>query len=96
LACKKVARILDSYFVDVGRTGLFFEGFGVDHLHAKLFPMHATADMEKWRKIESKREHVYFDIYPGYLSSHDAARADDNLLAQLAENIRSTAKELGI
>src|SRR3990167_5725986 len=42
LATKKVALLLDKAFDDVGRTGMFFEGFGVDHLHSKLFPMHGT------------------------------------------------------
>lgn len=33
IATKKTAKILDNYFDDVSRTGMFFEGFGVDHLH---------------------------------------------------------------
>ncbi|MEK7611310.1 MAG: HIT domain-containing protein, partial [Patescibacteria group bacterium] len=45
IAAKKVAKLLDSKLSDVGRTGLIFEGFGVDHVHAKLFPMHGTKDM---------------------------------------------------
>jgi hypothetical protein len=31
----------------------------------------------------------YFNAYEGYISSHDAQRADDQELAQLAEAIRS-------
>ena len=65
VATKKVANILDNYFKDVGRTGMFFEGFGVDHLHSKLFPMHGTGDMEQWAKIESKTMNDYFEYYPG-------------------------------
>src|SRR3989344_429665 len=38
VAAQKVCQLLDKSFVDVGRTGIIFEGFGVDHLHAKLFP----------------------------------------------------------
>lgn len=87
LATKKVALLLDQAFEDVGRTGMFFEGFGVDHLHSKLFPMHGTADMEKWKPIESDVD-VFFDQYPGYLSSHNAKRADDEKLAKLADKIK--------
>lgn len=88
LATKKVAKLLDSKLEDVGRTAMVFEGFGVDHVHAKLFPMHGTADMAEWRPIESSIE-TYFDIYPGYISSHDARRADDQELADIARKIAS-------
>ncbi len=92
LATKKVANVLDSYFLNVGRTGMFFEGFGVDHLHSKLFPMHGTGDMKKWANIESKKIKDYFEYYPGYLSSNDSERADDKELSDLAEKIRNHIK----
>ena len=87
LATKKVAKLLDSKLSDVGRTAMVFEGFGVDHIHAKLFPMHGTADMKEWKAIESSVS-KYFDKYEGYVSSHDYERADDATLAQLAKKIR--------
>ncbi len=87
LAAKKVGKLLDSKLHDVGRTGLIFEGFGVDHVHAKLFPMHGTKDMEKWKPIASHKG-IYFNQYEGYISSHDYERADDNTLAELAKKIR--------
>ena len=91
LYTKQVALKLDRYFDDVGRTAMVFEGFGVDHVHAKLFPMHQTKNThEKWQPINSSVD-KYFDAYEGYISSHDARRADDQALAQLAENIRSIA-----
>ena len=92
LATKKVAKLLDTAFDDVGRCGMFFEGFGVDHLHSKLFPMHGTANMQKWEQIESDRPDVFFDQYPGYLSSHDSSRADDKELEMLAEKIKNINK----
>lgn len=95
LATKKVAKILDKTFEDVGRTGMFFEGFGVDHLHSKLSPMHGTANMDEWKPIERKRRE-YFEKYPGYLSSHDAERVDDKKLAAIAAKIRKTAEKLKI
>jgi|SRR3989344_1415523 len=87
LATKKVAKLLDSKLEDVGRTAMVFEGYGVDHVHSKLYPMHGTANMKEWRPIESKMD-KYFDTYEGYISSHDGKRADDAKLAALAKKIR--------
>ena len=87
LAAKKVAKLLDSKLEDVGRTGMIFEGFGVDHIHAKLFPMHGTVDMKEWKPLKSNVD-KYFKKYEGYISSHDYKREDDKKLAKLAEKIR--------
>ena len=87
LATKTVAALLDTKLDNVGRTGMIFEGFGVNHVHAKLFPMHGTADMKTWQPIES-RVNKYFDLYEGYLSSHYHLHADDNELALLAKHLR--------
>ena len=86
LAAKKVGKLLDSKLEKVGRTGMIFEGFGVDHVNAKLFPMHGTK-MKEWKPVKSNIS-KYFESYEGYLSSHDAAREDDAKLAALAEKIR--------
>lgn len=88
LAAKKVGKLLDGKLDEVGRTGLILEGFGVDHVHAKLFPMHGTAKIKKWEPIIS---HVdkYFETYEGYISSHDYVREDDKKLEKLARKIRS-------
>ncbi len=94
LAAKKVAKLLDATLEDVGRTGLIFEGFGVDHVHAKLFPMHGTAQLQGWREIKSDVK-KFFTRYEGYISSHDAERADDEQLRQLAEKIRAGNKGTG-
>lgn len=91
IAVKKVAKLLDKSFEDVGRTGMIFEGFGVDHLHAKLFPMHGTANMDEWKPLKSNVQ-KYFDKYEGYISSHDYKREDDVKLAKLAEKIRKSKK----
>ncbi len=88
LATKKVAKLLDEKLEDVGRTAMVFEGFGVDHIHAKLFPMHGTAHMAEWKPIESKVD-KYFNTYEGYISSHDYKRADDEKLDNLAKKITS-------
>ena len=87
LASKKVARLIDSKLKDVGRTGMIFEGFGVDHVHTKLFPMHGTSNIKEWKPLKSNVD-KYFKKYEGYISSHDYKRADDKKLEKLAKKIR--------
>lgn len=86
-AVKKCALMLDEKFDDVGRTAMVFEGFGVDHLHAKLFPMHGTKS-DSWMQRKSNVD-KYFNAYEGYISSHDYKRANDEGLSALAERLRS-------
>ena len=86
IAAKKVGKLLDKKLDDVGRTGMIFEGFGVDHLHTKLFPMHGTKAGD-WKPFHSNID-KYFEKYEGYISSHDYKRADDEQLAKLAQKIR--------
>lgn len=85
-ATKQVAKLLDSKFEDVGRTGMIFEGFGVDHAHAKLFPMHGTKT-PNWQPVKSNIG-KYFKKYEGYISSRDCKRADDKKLSELAKKLR--------
>jgi len=88
LASKKVALLLDASLEGVGRTGFILEGYGIDHLHAKLFPMHGTGGTSEFKKISSK-VNKYFEKYEGYISSHDWQRADDETLNALAKKIKS-------
>src|SRR3989344_8825941 len=85
-ATKQTAKLLDAKLEDVGRTGMIFEGFGVDHAHAKLFPMHGTK-ISEWKPLKSNVD-KYFEKYEGYISSHDYRREDDEKLADLAKKIR--------
>jgi histidine triad (HIT) family protein len=93
IASKKVGKLLDRSFEDVGRTGLIMEGFGVDHVHTKLVPMHGTADMKEWKPILSSKS-KFFKNYEGYLSSHDCDRADDSELASIADKILLSGKNV--
>ena len=86
VAAKNAAAVLEKGLDDVGRVGMIFEGFGVDHAHAKLFPMHGTK-MDKWEAIHSDIK-KYFKKYEGYISSHDYERADDAELAKLSKRLR--------
>jgi histidine triad (HIT) family protein len=90
LFSKQVAQYLDVFFADVGRTAMVFEGFGVDHVHAKLFPMHGTAQtVGKWQPINSN-VNKYFHHYEGYISTHDHLEANADELATLAAAIRNS------
>ncbi len=48
LASKKVAQLLTSSFADVSRTCLVLEGFDIDHIHAKLYPMHGLTPLSTY------------------------------------------------
>ena len=90
LATKKVANLLDKSLDGVARTGMFFEGYGIDHLHSKLFPMQGTGNDSAFKPISSNNP-KYFNMYEGYISSHDHERASDEELAILAAKIREHA-----
>ncbi|AZE67887.1 Diadenosine tetraphosphate (Ap4A) hydrolase [Pseudomonas synxantha] len=88
VAAKKTAQQIDRAFPDVARTGMILEGYGVDHLHAKLFPMHGTGQDSAFKPLSSKVD-KFFEMYEGYISSHDSVRADDKALSALATHIRT-------
>lgn len=87
LAVKKVAKVLDDGFPDVARTAMVFEGMAVNHVHAKLYPLHGTKSEGGWKPMSSAKKE-YFETYPGFVSSHDADRADDEKLSALAKRLR--------
>jgi diadenosine tetraphosphate (Ap4A) HIT family hydrolase len=90
IAAKRVGCLLDSKLAGVARTGMIFEGYGVDHVHAKLFPMHGTGNDSSFQPIHSKVD-KFFTTYEGYISSHDWKRTDDAELAALASRLRTVA-----
>jgi len=92
-ASRATALRLDNAFEDVGRTGCMIEGFGIDHAHVKLFPMHGTTG--PWRQIKSNNPR-FFLSYEGFISSHDCHRADDRELAELARRIQISVKLKGL
>lgn len=87
LATKKVAKLLDSKLEDVARTAMVFEGYGVNHIHSKLFPMHGTKNHE-WKQHLSSNK-TYFKKYEGYISSNDSELADSEYLKKLSEKLRN-------
>lgn len=86
-AAQKVAALLVNKFSTVARAALVFEGYGVNHLHAKLIPLHGTKQLH-WEPIGCTIK-TKFETYPGYISSHDAERETDEKLARLASFLKS-------
>lgn len=77
--------------LDVERTAMIWEGYGVDHAHAKLFPLHGTKANEVWRPINSEIR-TLFPRYKGYVSSHDGPRATDEELKNVCDFLSSVQK----
>lgn len=61
---KKIATILEKG-LSVKKISVVFEGQGVDHIHAKLYPMHGV-DNSKFGEFSKE---VYFEKYPGYITT---------------------------
>ncbi|MBU0647954.1 HIT family protein [Patescibacteria group bacterium] len=87
VAIKQVCKLIDDKLPDVGRTGVIWEGMGVNHIHAKLFPMHGTGDMKEWKEHKSNVDKV-FTQYEGYISSHNGPAVSEEELREMAERIR--------
>jgi histidine triad (HIT) family protein len=82
-ATKKVARLLESR-LHAGRVNLVFEGTGIDHLHAKLYP--AIGLNREFEEVIAE-EKVHFDGYPGYVTTLMGPRADGEELKKLQKEI---------
>ena len=80
-AAKETSKIL-LRIPGVGRVAMALEGFGVNHVHAKLYPLHGT-DLKEWKEIPSKVNN-YFETYQGYITTNDGPLADDKDLAELS------------
>ncbi|MEK7081184.1 MAG: diadenosine tetraphosphate hydrolase, partial [Patescibacteria group bacterium] len=93
VATKKVSKILENYYKDVGRVGLIMEGTGIDHAHIKLVPMHGTENLKQgeWKQILSGKEH-WFDKYEGWISSASGPKGDYKELKKVAEKLKKSFK----
>jgi diadenosine tetraphosphate (Ap4A) HIT family hydrolase len=85
LASKKVAKILEKA-LEVKRVAMVMEGMGVNHAHIKLYPMYGLDSefKEMWAK-----DKIFFDNYPGYITTQLGPQADMEELKKLAEEICS-------
>ncbi|HEX3569160.1 MAG TPA: HIT family protein [Candidatus Saccharimonadales bacterium] len=87
-ATKKVAKLLEKA-LNVKRVALVFEGTGVAHVHAKLYPLHGelAGQTNVWSK------HVeFFPEYIGYLSTVEGPKMNEDELVDIQAKIQEAAK----
>ncbi|HSW99620.1 MAG TPA: HIT family protein [Patescibacteria group bacterium] len=87
VAVKQVAKILEEAF-DVSRVAVAFEGTGVAHVHAKLYPLHGKLGDET--NVWSHHQEFYPE-YIGYFSTTEGPRMSDEQLTELQEKIKKAA-----
>lgn len=84
LAVKEVVQLLKKALA-AKRVALVMEGLGVNHAHFKLYPMHGLKS--DFGDGEAKDE-IFFQNYPGYITTLSGPPADPEELQQLAARIR--------
>ena len=72
MATKEVIDMLKKS-LKVQRVWMIMEGMWVNHLHLKLYPMYWLG--ENW-EVNECPWHVFFDKYPGYLTTKMGDQAD--------------------
>lgn len=82
-ASKTVAKILEKTF-STPRVSLIFEGTGVAHVHAKLYPLHG----ELAGKTDVWSPHTEFNLqYEGWLTTAEGPRMSDRELDDIQKKI---------
>jgi len=84
IAVKKVAKLLEEK-LGVKRVAVVMEGLGVNHVHIKLYPIHGLD--EKFKEFWVK-EKVYFEKYPGYITTLLGPQKSNEELNIIAEKIK--------
>lgn len=88
---KKVALLIDKG-LKTKRTGLIMEGYGINHLHIKLFPMHGIED-GPWRPILSE-DKTFYETYSGMIASNDGPEMSKEELLKISEKIKLAQSNL--
>ena len=93
-AARRVAAKIVATYDDMDRCAIVFEGMMIDHLHAKVIPLHRTAGVQPSPvPATTARSGRYFEAYPGYVTTEIAAsRASDDHLAAVAAKINSQGR----
>jgi diadenosine tetraphosphate (Ap4A) HIT family hydrolase len=86
-AAKKVAQLLEKAF-GVPKVALVFEGEGVPHVHAKLYPMHGLNPGQPTGVAHVK----FFPEYPGFIETGEGPRMSDEELAKVQAKIKKAAE----
>ena len=81
-AVKKVANMLEQK-LKVKRVHMVFEGTGVNHLHAKLYPALGYGEAPEPQGYEVMK----FEKYPGYVTSAVGPKASDEELMAVQKEI---------
>ncbi len=93
-ASRMLAEKIVKAYTDVGRCAIVMEGMMIDHLHAKLIPLHKTAGRKPTSEdgaAEFIKGDEYLTVYPGYITTKTTDQmADKDYLAQVAEKINKT------
>lgn len=82
-AAREVAKKIEAA-LGVERCCFVAEGTGINHAHIKLYPLHGYQPGDP---IQTGQDKV-FEEYPGYITTVEGPRADDDDLAQIAKQIR--------
>ncbi|MDD5362732.1 MAG: HIT domain-containing protein [Ignavibacteria bacterium] len=83
-AAKHVGKLLDGK-LNVTRTAMVLEGMGVNHAHLKLYPLHGVG--KDFQAMMPDHE-VFFEKYPGYISTQLGPKADNAFLEEILAKFR--------
>lgn len=88
-ATKQVAQLLKKA-LDVTRVALVFEGTGVAHVHAKLYPLYGdlAGQTDVWAK-----ETEFVTEYRGFITTLEGPQMDDETLKNLQSKILAADTE---
>ncbi|HLZ15089.1 MAG TPA: HIT family protein [Candidatus Saccharimonadales bacterium] len=89
-AAAKVAKLLEKA-LGVGRVGIAFEGSGVAHVHAKLYPFHGELGSRHMTNVWSGHQE-FVPHYRGYFSTSEGPRMSDGELSEIQRKIRKVAE----
>jgi histidine triad (HIT) family protein len=89
IASRTVSQLLEKA-LGVARVALVFEGTGVAHLHAKLYPLHGElgAQTGVWSKHQE-----FYPEYNGYISTVEGPKMNDDELTAIQQKIIEAASD---
>lgn len=86
----RIVSLLLKKSLKVKRTGMVFDGTGMNHAHIKLYPIHGLKAEFGKQKLEPPK--VFFKKTAGYITSQIGPQADFEELKKLADQIRKSSR----
>ncbi len=83
LAIRQVAKLLNKELA-VNRTAMVMEGMGVNHAHAKLYPLYGVGEKFKEMGVSEK---IFFHRYHGYLTTKMGPQMSETKLKKVVRKI---------